>query len=66
MNYILKRVNHSVLFGDSLFHINIFEGLWSCIKRIYNGFSGINFSLLSELEKEGIDAKIYIDDWFEK
>ena len=63
INYILHRVNHSVWFGQGMFHTNTVEGLWSCIKRISNGFSGINFGLLSDLEKEGIDAKSYIDDW---
>ncbi len=63
MNYILHCVNHSVWFGQGMFHTNTVEGLWSCLKRISNGFSGINFGLLSDLEKEGIDAKSYIDDW---
>ena len=63
MNFILHRVNHSVWFGRGSFHTNTVEGLWSCIKRLSNNFSGLNFHNLSKLEKEGINSKDYIDDW---
>ena len=39
MGYILHRVNHSVWFGQGLFHTNSIERLWSQIKRLSNNFS---------------------------
>ena len=61
--YILNKVNHSVWFGQGLFHTNTVEGLWSQIKRISHDFSGLNFKLLDEVIKDGEDAKEYIDNW---
>ena len=46
MGYILHRVNHSVWFGQGLFHTNSIEGLWSQIKRLSNNFSGLTKSQL--------------------
>ena len=63
MNYILHRVNHSIWFCSGSFHTNTVEGLWSCIKRLSNNFSGLNFKLLADLENKGIQPKDYIDDW---
>ena len=34
LDYILRRVNHSVWFGYGQFHANIIEGLWSQVKRL--------------------------------
>ena len=56
-------MNHSVWFGQGLFHTNTVEGLWSQIKRISHDFSGLNFKLLDEVIKDGEDAKEYIDNW---
>ena len=44
MNYILKRINHSIWFGYGLIHTNTVEGLWSQIKRLNNNFSGLNIN----------------------
>lgn len=63
MHYVLHRVNHSVWFGQGNFHTNTAEGLWGCLKRISNNFTGVNFKLLNELENNGINPKDYIDDW---
>ena len=63
MNYILHRVNHSIWSFSGSFHTNTVEGLWSCIKRLSNNFSGLNFKLLTDLENKGIQLKDYIDDW---
>ena len=63
MGFLLHRVNHSILFGQGMFHTNTVEGLWACIKRITNNFNGLNFNILSNIEKEGINASDYIDDW---
>ena len=61
--YVLHRVNHSVWFGQGNFHTNTVEGLWGCLKRISNNFTGVNFKLLNELENNGIKPKDYIYDW---
>ena len=61
--FLLHRVNHSVWFGFGLFHTNTVEGLWSCLKRLSNHFSGITFDTLDKLEKEGKNSSDYIDDW---
>ena len=63
LGYLLHKVNHSVWFGQGLFHTNIVEGLWSQIKRLSNDFSGINFNVLEYLMKEGIEPKDYINSW---
>lgn len=63
MHYVLHRVNHSVWFGQGNSHTNTVEGLWGCLKRISNNFTGVNFKLLNELENNGINPKDYIDDW---
>ena len=63
MGFLLHRVNHSIWFGQGLFHTNTVEGLWACIKRITNNFSGLTFNTLSNVESEGINAFDYIDDW---
>ena len=60
LGYFLHKVNHSVWFGQGLFHTNTMEGLWSQIKRLSNDFSGINFNVLEYLMKEGIEPKDYI------
>ena len=60
--YLLHWVNHSVFFGSGLFHTNTIEGLWSAIKRISNGFSGLNISILNNMENNGINIKEYLDD----
>ena len=39
------------------------EGLWGCLKRISNNFTGVNFKLLNELENNGINSKDYMYDW---
>lgn len=61
--YILHRVNHSVWFGQGLFHTNTVEGLWSKIKRLSNNFSGITMNYVNELQNEGINIKNYFDGW---
>ena len=55
-------MNHSVWFGIGLFHTNTVEGLWSQIKRLSNNFAGLNFSILENIEKEGIQSEDYIND----
>ena len=54
LGYFLHKVNHSVWFGQGLFHTNTMEELWSQIKRLSNDFSGINSNVLEYLMKEGI------------
>ena len=61
--YILHRVNHSVWFGQGLFHTNTVEGLWSKIKRLSNNFSGITMNYINELQNESTDIKNYFDCW---
>ena len=61
--FFLHSVNHSIWFGQGLFHTNTVEGLWACIKRITNNFSGLIFNILSNLENEGINVSDYIDNW---
>ena len=39
MGFVLHRANHSVWFGQGLFHPNIIEGIWACLKRLSNNFS---------------------------
>ena len=63
MGFLLKKVNHSVWFGQGLFHTNSIEGLWSCIKRISNNFAGLNIKLLNDLENQGVDPQNYLDGW---
>ena len=63
MGFLLHRVNHSIWFGQDSFHTNTVEGLWACIKRITNNFSGLTFNTLSNVENEGINSSDYIDDW---
>ena len=46
-------MNHSVWFGQGMFHTNSIEGLWSSIKPISNNFAGINFKILDELGAKG-------------
>ena len=63
MGYVLHRVNHSVWFGQEMFHTNSIEGLWACIKRISNNFPGINFKILEDIEKKEIKEEDYLDGW---
>ena len=63
MGYILHRVNHSVWFGQGLFHTNSIEGLWSQIKRLSNNFSGLTINQLENMENNGINIKNYLDGW---
>ena len=61
MGYILHRVNHSVWFGQGLFHANSIEG--SQIKRLSNNFSGLTINQLENLENNGTNIKSYLDRW---
>ena len=63
MGFLLKKVNHSIWFGQGLFYTNSIEGLWSSIKRISNHFAGLNIKMLNDLENEGIDPQKYLDGW---
>ena len=63
MRYILHRVNHSVWFGQDLFHTNTVEGLWSQIKRLSNNFSGLTLNMIEKMEYNGINVKNYLDGW---
>ena len=63
MGYILHRVNHSVWFGQGLFHTNSIEGLWSQIKRLSNNFSGLTINQLENMENHGTNIKNYLDGW---
>ena len=63
MGYILHRVNHSVWFGQGLFHTNSIEGLWSQIKRLSNNFSGLTINQLENMENNGTNIKNYLDGW---
>ena len=63
MGFKLNKVNHSVWFGVGLFHTNTVEGLWGQIKRLSNNFSGLNFNILENVEKDGIKSEDYINDW---
>ena len=56
-------MNHSIWFGRGHFHTNTIEGLWSKIKRLSNNFAGLNFALLNTIEKLGINAQDYLNDW---
>ena len=59
MRYILLRVNHSVWFGQDLFHTNTVEGLWSQFKRLSNNFSGLTLNMIEKMEYNGINVKNY-------
>lgn len=63
LGYLFHRVNHSIWFGRGHFHTNTIEGLWSKIKRLSNNFAGLNFALLNTIEKLGINAQDYLNDW---
>ena len=63
MGFVLKKVNHSVWFGQGLFHTNSIKGLWSCIKLITNHFAGLNIKMLSNLEKNMIAPQKYMDGY---
>ena len=63
MGYILHRVNHSVWFGQGLFHTNTIEGLWSQIKRLSNNFSGLTLNMIENMENRGINIKNYLDGY---
>jgi len=63
MGCILHRVNHSVWFGQGLFHTNTVEGLWSQIKRLSNNFSGLTLNMIEKMEYNGINVKNYLDGW---
>ena len=63
MGYILHRANHSVWFGQGLFHINNIEGLWSQIKRLSNNFSGLTINQHENMENNGTNIKNYLDGW---
>ena len=43
---VLHHVNHSMWFGQGRFHTNTIKGFLSCLKRLSNDFSGLNFKLL--------------------
>ena len=48
---------------ERLFHINIVESLWSCIKRLSNNFSGFNFNVLENAQNNGFSPKEYLNNW---
>lgn len=64
MGFKLKKVNHSVSLGAVLFPTNNLKGLWGQIKRLSNNFSGLNFDILANVEKDIINIEDYIKDWF--
>ena len=51
------------MFGQGFFHINLIEGLWSCINGISNNFAEINLKILEDLESNGTNDKDYLDGW---
>ena len=61
--YILHRANHSVWFGQGLFHTNSIEELWSQIKRLSNNFSGLTINQLENMENNGTNIKNYLYSW---
>ena len=64
MGYILKRINHLVLFGIGLFHSNNIESLWGQLKRYTNNFSGISIeSLYNKFNNNEALIKDYLDGW---
>ena len=63
MGFKLNKVNRSVWLGAGHFHTNNIEGLWGQIKRILNNFLGLNFTILANVENEGIKSEDYINDW---
>lgn len=63
IGYILHKVNHSVWYGQGLFHTNTVEGLWAQLKRLTNDFSGVTYSIIETLEKNGTNFKDYFDGW---
>ena len=63
MNYILKRINHSIWFGYGLIHTNTVEGLWSQIKRLNNNFSGLNINNIIKKFTSDTDKINYLDGW---
>jgi len=62
MGYKLHRVNHSVWFGQGLFHTNTVEGLWATIKRLNGNFYEITFKKFENLESNEITSKNYSND----
>ena len=63
MGYIFHLINHSVWFGQGMFHSNSIEGFWACIKRVSNNLAGINFKILEDIERNGTKAEYYLDGW---
>ena len=63
LGYKLNKVNHSVWFGQGLFHTNNVKDLWSQLKRISHDSSSINFKILEDAKKNGDNAREYIDNW---
>ena len=63
MKCILHKVNHSVWFGQGLFHTNTVEEIWAQIKRLTNDFSSITYNIIETLEKNGTNIKAYFDGW---
>ena len=63
LGYVLHRVNHSVWFGLVHIRTNTIEGLRSCLERLSNHFSGLNFNLLENLAKKGVNAVDYLNSW---
>ena len=59
----MHSVNHSVWFGQGRFHTNTIEGLWACLKRLSNNFSGLNFKFLENLENKGLNSMDYLNSW---
>ena len=59
MGFKLNKVNHSIWFGTGLFHTNTIEGLQGQIKRLSNNFTGLNFNILENVEKDGIRSEDY-------
>lgn len=64
MGFILKRVNHSVWFGNGLLHTNTIESLWHSIKAITNNFSGLTVEgIKKKFNSNEKDMSDYIDGW---
>ena len=63
MGYKLRRINHSVWFGQGSFHTNNVEGVWSKLKRLPDNFSGLTGKVIEEYEKKVINRFDYVNGW---
>ena len=63
MNYILKKISHSIWLWYGLMHTNKVEGLWSQIKSLNNNFSGLNINNIINKFHSNTDKINYLNGW---